>query len=182
MVVSIYYIHILKFLQFFPREQFLFVKMEDMVKQPIAFIHHVTDFLEIQPYPVREIRDALERKHNRQKAGIGKMHEDTRQLLHDFFTPYNRQLARLLDDDRFPLGILVTFSLFIIMKQHIFLLYVTALPKITKFTIFILTHTCVLQLLLVRLSDVCHSKLQLRTQYWQIYTLNAGIENTHTTH
>ena len=104
LVVSIYYIHILKFLQFFPREQFLFVKMEDMAKEPIAFIHHVTDFLEIQPYPVRDIRDALERKHNRQKAGIGKMHEDTRQLLHDFFAPYNRQLARLLDDDRFLWG------------------------------------------------------------------------------
>lgn len=104
LVVSIYYIHIAKFLQFFPMEQFLFLKMEDMTKEPLAFLHRVTDFLHIKPYPAREVRDALERKHNRQKADIGPMHRDTRQLLQEFFTPYNRQLARLLNDDRFLWG------------------------------------------------------------------------------
>ena len=104
LVVSIYYIHIFKFLQFFPREQFLFLKMEDMVTKPVEFLRSVTDFLDIAPYPVSNVRDILERKHNRQKAGIGPMHENTKQLLHDLFAPYNRQLARLLDDEGFLWG------------------------------------------------------------------------------
>jgi N-acetylgalactosamine 4-sulfate 6-O-sulfotransferase len=101
LVVSLYYIHIAKFLQFFPREHFLFLKMEDMANEPIPFMHRVTDFLGIAPYPAVKVRDALERKHNRQKAGIGQMHDETRQLLHDFFAPHNRQLVELLGDHRF---------------------------------------------------------------------------------
>ena len=101
LVVSIYYIHILKFLQFFPREQFLFLRMEDMVREPVAFLHRVTDFLGVRPYPVREVRDVLERKRNKQRAGIEPMHGDTKELLHEFFASYNRQLAELLNDNRF---------------------------------------------------------------------------------
>ena len=101
LVVSIYYIHIVKFLQFFPREQFLFLKMEDMSREPIMFMKRVTTFLDIESYPPSKTRDLLERKHNKQKANIEPMHEDTRRLLHTFYGPFNRQLADLLKDKRF---------------------------------------------------------------------------------
>ena len=101
LVVSIYYIHIVKFLQFFPQEQFLFLKMEDMTQEPIRFMKQVTTFLDIESYPPSKISDLLERKHNQQKANIEPMHEDTRRLLHTFYGPFNRQLADLLKDKRF---------------------------------------------------------------------------------
>ena len=101
LVVSIYYIHIAKFLQFFPREQFLFLKMEDLSREPVAVMNSVADFLEISRYPPTKSRDLLERKHNKQKTGIERMHENTRELLQDFFRPFNRQLVHLLNDKRF---------------------------------------------------------------------------------
>ena len=101
MVVSIYYIHILKFLHFFPREQFLFIRMEDMSEQPEEILNSVSQFLNIMPYPPTQANVVLMKKHNSQKARIEPMREETRKLLHDFFAPFNRLLADLLQDDRF---------------------------------------------------------------------------------
>ena len=104
LVVSIYYIHIAKFLQFFPLKQFLFLKMEDMSQNPVRFMNRVTDFFDLIPLPPWKIRDLLDRKVNRQKAAIEPMHDDTRLLLQAFFAPHNRKLADLLEDDRFLWG------------------------------------------------------------------------------
>ena len=101
MVVSIYYIHIVKFLHFFPREQFLFLRTEDMSKEPVRFMNQITDFLGVEPYSPFKARDLLEQKVNRQKAAIEGMWEDTRLLLQNFFALFNRKLASLLKDDRF---------------------------------------------------------------------------------
>ena len=101
LVVSIYYIHIVKFLQFFPREQFLFLKMEDMSRDPEIFMNSVTTFLDIGAYPPTKSKELLGRKLNKQTASIETMHENTRQLLRDFFRPFKRQLADLLNDKRF---------------------------------------------------------------------------------
>lgn len=104
MVVSIYYIHIVKFLQFFPREQFLFLRTEDMPKEPVKVMNQITNFLNIEPYAPFKARDLLERKANRQKAAIEGMRDDTRLFLQNFFAPFNRKLASLLKDDRFLWG------------------------------------------------------------------------------
>lgn len=101
LVVSIYYIHIVKFLHFFPQEQFLFLRTEDMPDEPVRVMNEITDFLGVEPYSPFKARDLLERKVNRQKAAIEGMREDTRLLLQNFFTPFNRKLASLLKDDRF---------------------------------------------------------------------------------
>ena len=101
LVVSIYYVHIAKFLQFFPKEQFLFLRMEDMSQESVHFMSRVTDFLQIANYPPSKAKDFLARKVNRQKAIAEPMLEDTRQLLQQFFAPYNRKLSELIGDDRF---------------------------------------------------------------------------------
>ena len=99
--MSIYYIYIVKFLHFFPREQFLFLRTEDISKEPVRFMNQITDFLGVEPYSPFKARDLLEQKVNRQKAAIEGMWEDTRLLLQNFFAPFNRKLASLLKDDRF---------------------------------------------------------------------------------
>ena len=104
LVVSIYYIHIMKFLQFFPRDQFLFLRMEDMSQDPVSFMKRVTDFLNIPQYHPSMATDLLERKYNKQKAAIEPMHEDTKQLLQTFFAPHNRRLAELLNNESFLWG------------------------------------------------------------------------------
>ena len=101
LVVSIYYVHITKFLQFFPKEQFLFLRMEDMSQDSVIFMSRITDFLQIAHYPPFKARDFLKRKVNRQKAISEPMLEETKQLLRQFFAPYNRKLSELTGDDRF---------------------------------------------------------------------------------
>ena len=100
MIVSIYYIHIAKFLQFFPREQFLFLKMEEMSQTPIKFMQQVTDFLGIDPL-LPSVAETINFKMNTQKLVKVTMHEDTRRVLQQFFAPYNKKLAELVGDDRF---------------------------------------------------------------------------------
>lgn len=104
LVVSIYYIHIAKFLHFFPREQFLFLKMEDLSEESAEIAHNVAQFLDIMTYPPSVVSELFEKKHNNQKAKIESMHNETRQLLQEFFAPFNRLLADLLKDDRFLWG------------------------------------------------------------------------------
>ena len=104
LIVSIYYIHIVKFLQFFPWEQFLFLRMEDMSRDPVGIMNSVTDFLDVSQFSPTQARDVLERKYNKHHVNIEPMHEDTKQLLHTFFAPHNRRLAELLKDESFLWG------------------------------------------------------------------------------
>lgn len=101
LVVSIYYIHIQKFLQFFPRDQFLFLKMEDMSEAPVKFMRRVTDFLGVDPLPSSTAIELLSKRANHQSVVSDRMQADTRQFLHNFFAPFNQRLVDLIGDERF---------------------------------------------------------------------------------
>ena len=101
LVVSIYYIHIQKFLQFFPRDQFLFLKMEDMSKVPVQFMGRVTDFLGVDPLPSSTATELLSKRANQQSVVLDPMRDDTRQFLHNFFAPFNKRLVDLTGDEQF---------------------------------------------------------------------------------
>ncbi len=104
--VGLYYVHIAKWLQFYPRENFLFLRIDDM-SEPYKLVTKITNFLGISPAS----RDAAERwfskKANAQKAFSSsdsrkhEMREDTRELLEELYRPYNEMLAELIGDDRF---------------------------------------------------------------------------------
>ena len=101
LVVSIYYIHIKKFLQFFPRDQFLFLKMEDLSEVPVQFMRTVTDFLGVEALPSSTVTELLSKRANHQSIVSDPMRDDTRQFLRNFFAPFNKRLVDLIGDERF---------------------------------------------------------------------------------
>ena len=92
---SVYYIHILKWLQFWPQENFLFLKTEDMSAKPSATLRDITEFLSLSPFSekkaVRLIRD---RKNTAQKHS--QMLPKTEKLLKSLLEPYNKKLEDLV--------------------------------------------------------------------------------------
>ena len=100
LIVSLYYIHIRKWMQFFPKEQFLFLRLEDMRSDPNTFMTEITDFLDIIPQPSDIARILLVNQENTQSVHIP-MLPKTGKLLSEFFLPFNKQLVELIGDTRF---------------------------------------------------------------------------------
>ena len=108
LMVSLYHVHLRKWLQRFPREQFLFLRMEDMSRDADDFMRRITDFLDISQIEPNLAKKWLSRKENKQtirRRGqrwvTMKMRPETRTLLTDFFTLHNKQLVELTGDERF---------------------------------------------------------------------------------
>ena len=107
LIVSIYYIHLKKWLQFYKIEQFLFLKTEDLETRSEVVLSNVTNFLGLNPVSSAVARELLaERLNQNDLKAQGNsslalsMREDTRKLLEDFYRPYNVQLAQLVNDHR----------------------------------------------------------------------------------
>ena len=105
--VSMYYVHLLKWLQFYRREQFLFLRTEDMSAEPEAFMNRITEFLGISPVPADSANKWLSARNNVQRLeGLDPwidltMRKDSKELLENFYRPYNAKLAELIGDRKF---------------------------------------------------------------------------------
>lgn len=103
--VGLYYVHIAKWLQFYPRENFLFLRIDDM-SDPYNLMSKITNFLGISPVSKDNAEHWFAKKAHEQVAFGSdsrkhQMREDTRELLENLYRPYNKMLAELLGDDRF---------------------------------------------------------------------------------
>ena len=98
-----YYIYIQNWMEFFPREQFYIVQMERYSLHQKSFIESLWAFLDLAPVEHTQSRHlaAASGHVNSANTDIGEMMGKTRQLLHDFFAPYNRKLAELLNDSSY---------------------------------------------------------------------------------
>ena len=99
--IGLYYIHIRKWLQFFPREQFLFLRMEDMVADFTEAMDEIVDFLGLKQVARGEMEKWLTKANARSGVSQAAMRNDTKNLLDEVYRPYNKLLAELLDDDRY---------------------------------------------------------------------------------
>ena len=100
LLVSLYHLHLGKWLQFFPRNQFLFLRLEDLSRDPHLFMRRVTRFLgvaDMKPISTRWLRTHRENQQKKHAA----MLPETRALLSHFFRPFNQQLVELTGDQRF---------------------------------------------------------------------------------
>ena len=103
-VKSIYYIHILKWLQFFPREQFLFLKLEDMMDNPHAFMTQIINFLGLEDLSKEEAIQMMTERINARNIVEAdaettltlEMREESKRILEEFYKPYNEMLDDLL--------------------------------------------------------------------------------------
>ena len=104
--ISLYYYHIVKWLSFFSREQFMIVRMEDLSSDPYAVTSSVWKFLELNPISRDHFNTNVRSNANswivsEENKNNFKMWPETRQMLDDFFAPYNELLAVMLGDDKF---------------------------------------------------------------------------------
>ncbi len=102
--VSMYYIHLLKWMRLFPREQLHVIRLKDLTSDPSGTMSKVWAFLDVPPMvDVPPAGKKVRQSGWSQLEGIDgfKMFPQTRKLLGEFYHPYNVRLAELLDDERY---------------------------------------------------------------------------------
>ena len=104
MDATLYYLSVELWLRYFPREQFLFLRSEDMAADKVRVAKQVYKFLELDPVSDSFLMGKLGRQQqlNHGPTNIKTdMRTDTKKMLRAFFAPYNKKLSDLLNDDRF---------------------------------------------------------------------------------
>jgi N-acetylgalactosamine 4-sulfate 6-O-sulfotransferase len=102
---SIYFIFFNEWLKLFPKENILVVTLEDYRSAPYSlFNDEILPFLGLEPFSRMAIK-GLEQIHaegvlNKAKKPLS-MHNETKALLKDFYEPYNKRLAQLLNNEKF---------------------------------------------------------------------------------
>ena len=99
---SVYYIHIQKWLSVVPRERFLFLTLEEISTNQTYTENKLWEFLGVDSaegvtYYINQNENVIDYQHDPDLA----IRNDTKELLREFFRPYNRMLAELLGDRKF---------------------------------------------------------------------------------
>lgn len=98
--MGIYYIQLLQWMQFWPRENFLFLKTEEMAENPFAVINNITDFLSLDPISKEDALKWFSKKQNTRKTFLKsakyEMLPETQRLLEIFFAPFNKRLQEMI--------------------------------------------------------------------------------------
>lgn len=102
--MGMYYVHISKWLSIVPKERFLFLTLEELVRNPGQVAHNIMDFLDLESNVavasltriinscVENTQSAVDYKHN----SLLQMRNDTRLMLEHFYHPFNSLLASLI--------------------------------------------------------------------------------------
>lgn len=97
--VGIYYAHIARWLQFFPRDQFLFLRLEDLSFDLDSTMKKVWNFLNIphlDPHVERNLLMAASKKSTYPSILLKSV-----RVLEQFYRPYNQKLAELINHSDF---------------------------------------------------------------------------------
>ena len=103
---SLYYLHIIKWFSVIPRKQFLFIKSEDLFDDPQEVFKKLLEFLDLPPvsnhilldnYLLKFTENSNQNVHEEYHNQRMTLLNETKTLLKNFFQPYNRKLANLLD-------------------------------------------------------------------------------------
>ena len=107
--MGLYYFHARKWLSVIPRERIHFFTLEELATQDIkdtakVILNHLelsTDDDDMHKFADINCHENPQHKIDYKNDPKLKMREGTRQILEEFFKPYNRLLADLLGDDKF---------------------------------------------------------------------------------
>ena len=96
------YIMVSIWLQVIPRERILFVKSEELRENTTDVMRDLYKFLELSPLTNAQLAKVVSNQHiNELSIKKPPMLPSTRELLQEFFEPFNLKLAQLLNDDKF---------------------------------------------------------------------------------
>jgi hypothetical protein len=99
---SIYVEHLLRWSEFFPREQMLVLKSEDFFDDPKETLKTVFSFLDLPDWRLEALETRQERKRrDRRNRGVYEegINPETRRCLEEYFEPHNRRLYEYLGKD-----------------------------------------------------------------------------------
>ena len=82
--------HLSKWMEIFPKRQFLILKSEDLFANPEATVNQVFQFLGVETYQLQEYS-------NQNKGKYPSVSQSVRKTLSDYFLPFNQQLEEYLD-------------------------------------------------------------------------------------
>ncbi|KAK3584641.1 hypothetical protein CHS0354_003928 [Potamilus streckersoni] len=105
--IGLYYIYIRDFLNKMPRNNTLFLRLEDHAERPEKNMETVFRFLGLETQNTtiqRVLEEKIANTRSNSDVSIGPMLLKTRHILNDFYRPFNQKLADLLHDDRFNYG------------------------------------------------------------------------------
>jgi len=102
---SLYHDQLHRWLRLFPREQLMIIQSEIFFENAVDTMNKVVESLGLEPFDF-QAASQLERRWDAGAGNALKMPQnypmmavETRELLADFFEPYNEQLYRLIDED-----------------------------------------------------------------------------------
>lgn len=103
--VGLYIVFLKDWLSIFSREQILVLRLEDHASNRKYTMHQVFEFLDLAPV-TKEIESEITRSpasNTRRPAdkNLGPMLPITKEILRDFYTPFNMKLAKVLRNDSF---------------------------------------------------------------------------------
>ena len=103
--LGVYFCYINDFKEVF-RDNFLVVTMNEYQLNPIETLSKIFDHIGVSQPSVEDLRLFIETSKTYNvntdiKIDVGKMHDETRDILTKFYHPYNLKLAELLNDSKF---------------------------------------------------------------------------------
>ncbi|KAL3892180.1 hypothetical protein ACJMK2_004414 [Sinanodonta woodiana] len=105
--IGLYYIYISDFLKKMPRNNTLFLRLEDHAEQPAKTMETVFRFLGLETQNTtmqRALEGKVANTRRDSDVSIGSMLPKTRHILNTFYRPFNQKLADLLQDEKFNYG------------------------------------------------------------------------------
>ncbi|KAK6293908.1 hypothetical protein J4Q44_G00362340 [Coregonus suidteri] len=103
--VGLYIVYILDWLTVYSREQILVLRLEDHASNRKYTMHKVFDFLNLGPLTEQKEAEITKSpaSNTRRPAdkSLGPMLPVTKEILRDFYTPFNEKLAKVLRNDTF---------------------------------------------------------------------------------
>ena len=99
--ISLYHVHVSRWLKIIPRDQFLFLRTEDLAADPYVVLQKVWQFLELPAQSQDDLSNILYEHSNSNQLTSVEIDPETRKILEQFFQPHNEKLAHLLSDEKF---------------------------------------------------------------------------------
>ncbi|KAL4224043.1 Carbohydrate sulfotransferase 15 [Mactra antiquata] len=98
--IGIYSMNIEDYLRVFPRNQIFISKLENRYENMTAALQDIFSFLDIEPLDVEVMRRVVHlEKRAKDTHGVPDMYKKTKQLLEDFFKPFNDRLGELIGQE-----------------------------------------------------------------------------------
>ena len=102
--ISLYHVHIAQWLKVIPKDQFLFLRTEDLAADGYELLKRVWNFLSLPSQTREELEHVLNAQTNYSPIAhmkILELRSDTRAMLEKFYSDHNQELARMLNDEAF---------------------------------------------------------------------------------